>query len=106
MSKLHYEKLEMQSYLKDNNLSQRKKLLLFKFRCRMIKVGQNFGRHDKCPACLCHEDDQQHLFQCDKLDDYCDFDYEDIFSNNEEKYHNAINKGDTIIRKRETILAH
>ena len=106
LAKVSYNKLEMQSYLENNNLSQRKKLLLFKFRCRMIKVGRNFGRQDKCPACLTEVDEQQHLFQCDKLNDL-DLDsnsYEDLFSNNEEKYEYAINRGDSIIRKREKII--
>ena len=72
----------------------------------MIKVGRNFGRLDKCPACLIEVDEQQHLFECDKLNglDLDSNSYEDLFSNNEEKYEYAINRGDSIIRKCEKII--
>ena len=72
----------------------------------MINVGNNFGHLTKCPACLKGDDKQEHLFLCDGLNSnndllYTDFEYSDFFSNEMEKLKNAINRGDTILRRRD-----
>ena len=107
MSKLNYSKLQMRFYLKSKTLSYRQQILLFKFRCRMINVGRNFGRHSKCPICLIEDDSQEHLFNCTKLDNrssHKDYEYDDIFSNDTKKLEKILNQGDIILRKREEIL--
>ena len=103
MSNLKYEELNLQPYFKNRNLSRRKQILLFKFRCRMINVGGNFGRKNSCPICLSEEDKQEHLFVCEKLDNLEENLYLNLFSNDIEKMEKAIDTGDKNIRKREKI---
>ena len=103
MSKLKYENLSMRPYFKTNLLTQRKQILLFKFRCRMVDVGRNFGRNNCCPVCLIEEDNQEHLFLCDKLYSIDNL-YNDLFSNDMEKVKTAIDTGYNAIRKREKIV--
>ena len=62
-----YEKLEIQPYLVDANLSTRIKRLVYKWRTRMIKVGWNYGEKVKCPICLEVDDTQIHLLEWQKL---------------------------------------
>ena len=107
MSNLKYNQLEMQSYLQTSILSLRKQTLLFKFRCRMINVGSNFGRQNKCPICLTGEDSQEHLFNCHKLNDSSSgqSEYSDLFGDNLENFQKVINEGAIILRKREQIIS-
>ena len=51
LKKLKYEKLEMQSYLKSQKISLKKKKILFKARTRMLNVKSNFGDKSSCPLC-------------------------------------------------------
>ena len=66
--------------------------LLFKFRTRTYMVKNNFRNNYRntntlCPLCEEHEDDQNHLFQCEKIKSVyskpinCEMD--DIFSDDE-----------------------
>ena len=104
MSKLKYVELAMQPYFKSKILNRRKQILLFKFRCRMVNVGRNFGRVNRCPACLVEEDNQEHLFLCDKYDISADNLYNDLFCDDVEKVKTAIDIGDNSLRKREKIV--
>ena len=89
-NKLHYDKFEMQEYLKTDTLTKNEKLLLLKLRLRMIQVGKNYGRKDICPACKDPEeiDQQSHLLACTELINLCpaiaanDVNYEGIFQSN------------------------
>ena len=101
----------MYPYFQTKNIPRRKQILLFKFRSRMINVGNNFGRLTKCQICFKEDDNQEHLFKCDILNvanEFLDSDisieYSDLFSNQIEKLQNIINRGDTILRKRENIM--
>ena len=67
MGKLKYKKLTMQKYLMSKKLTTTHKKLLFKLRCRMVNVGKNFGRADKCKLCKIEDDSQQHLIECTKI---------------------------------------
>ena len=69
MTSLTYDKLEIQPYLTDPTLSTREKLLMFRWRMRMIKVGWNYGKKEKCPLCLQADDTQNHLLDCKRLKD-------------------------------------
>ena len=67
---LTYSELEMQTYLSETKLPTRLKQLAFRWKTRMIKVGWNYGRKEKCPICFDAEDTQAHILQCDELNDY------------------------------------
>ena len=69
MNSLTYDKLEIQPYLTDPTLSTREKLLMFRWRMRMVKVGWNYGKKEKCPLCLQADDTQNHLLDCERLKD-------------------------------------
>ena len=80
MSNLKYEKFELQSYLKNENLKRNDAQQYFKFRTRMEDFANNFKKGANSIACpLCsNEDDngdeddnvesyidsQQHFFSC------------------------------------------
>ena len=64
---MKYDKLEIQPYLTDKHLPIRIKQQAFRWRTRMVKVGWNYGRKDKCPICLDADDKQSHLLECKKL---------------------------------------
>ena len=67
VSGLMYDKLEMQQYLFDENIPTRLKQQLFRWRTRMVKVGWNYGKKDKCPICSDSDDTQIHLLECNAL---------------------------------------
>ena len=86
-----YEKLKIQSYLKsDSGLTTDEKKLLMKFRTRMASVKDNFKNQYEdqlCQLCKSVNEDQIHLFSCQKILDRCDdlannvdIEYEDIFA--------------------------
>ena len=61
----------------------------------MVDVGNNFGKISLCPLGCLARDDQEHIFQCEKI--ITDpavtkkFKYEDIFSEKVTKFTNAAN---------------
>ena len=63
---LQYTKLEMQEYLKLENLNTTEALTLFRYRVRMAKYGENFRGNNKeilCPLCSTHLDNQKMCFE-------------------------------------------
>ena len=54
----------MQKYLLSNQLSNNEKLIIFKARNGMLKVGFNFGQKNKCILCNIENDEDNHLVQC------------------------------------------
>ena len=85
-----HTELEIQDYLKPNQLATRECKFLFAARCRMIDIRGNFSNHYEdtlCPVCGEQEDTQQHLLLCDLL---CESDalvptlpeYDTLFGNN------------------------
>ena len=109
---LLYNKLEMQEYLKTDQITHKRKILLFKLRTKMTKVGYNFGRKTRCPVCKIdtEPDEQSHLLNCLvlklEISDILSSDnkYDDIFSNNIEKLNNVVLLFEKAIRKREELL--
>ena len=100
-----YEKLEIQPYLVDANLSTRIKRLVYKWRTRMIKVGWNYGEKVKCPICLQVDDTQIHLLECQKLHHPDELPYG--FCDDQGAHYNLrehMQQLEAAIRKRETIL--
>ena len=111
MSKLEYKELKMQDYLISNDISIKKQKLIFKWRTRMIQVGDNFGQIKACPVCkyFVTLDSQDHLFNCAKLNDLHDMEdlkinSDDLYSNDLKKVKSAVCKLEKLIRKRETTL--
>ena len=51
MINLEYKELKIQKYLTSDKLSKRKQKIIFKWRTRMIEVGNNFGQTKPCPTC-------------------------------------------------------
>lgn len=95
LSRLSYNKLNMQSYLKDGVMGSHDSRLLFQFRTRMVDVGENFknyhGRSPLCPLCKEASDDQEHLLLCPKIHDGGTFPntlYSDIFTDDTTKSSN------------------
>ena len=62
LKNLKYKKLEMQGYHKSQQISLKKKKILFKARTRMLNVKNNFGDKSPCPLCNMKEDNQSQLF--------------------------------------------
>ena len=95
MKNLKYDKLELQEYLKSQEISLRQKKMLYKFRTRMINVGDNFGnKQSKCFWCKAAPDEQSHMYLlCEKLKQECSqiaenresVTYMDIFSDETDK---------------------
>ena len=94
MSENQYKKLETQSYLKsDSGLTDKQKQLLTNFRTRMYKVRNNYKNlyeNQLCQLCKSENEDQIHLFNCDKIIRNCEelannveIEYEDVFGSKE-----------------------
>ena len=64
LKNLKYYQLELQPYLKCQEISTRRKKILFKFRSKMINVGHNFGNRVCCPLCKTEDDTQEHMMKC------------------------------------------
>ena len=92
LNELDYSKLEIQDYLKtDNMLTDDEKCILFKFRVREIEVRVNYkNKYNDLLCQLCRKDSesQHHLLMCEELIKQCEdlanntvIEYEDIFDN-------------------------
>ena len=89
-----YSNLDGMVYFNDPRFTPDLSNLLFKFRCRMYNVRNNFRNNYKlsnilCPMCETDDDTQEHLFHCQKIRESLPhevFDrgisYEDIFDSN------------------------
>ena len=67
---IKYESLEMADYLKpfNQNLTVEEKRKVFSIRNRMIEIGNNFGRSEKCIMCGKNED-MNHIYHCEYLNE-------------------------------------
>ena len=79
-----YNKLEMAEYLMpfEKRLKIEDKRKLFSLRNRMIDIGSNFGKTEKCSKCEIKED-MEHIFYCEywsKLEN--NIPYEKIYNGN------------------------
>ena len=66
LDNLWYPRLEMQNYLKLENLNNYQAQTLFRYRVRMAKFGENFRENKKsvlCPLCFNHLDSQKMGFE-------------------------------------------
>ena len=107
MINLEYTDLEMQEYLKDNQLTSNQAKVVFCFRTRMAKFSENFkgGKPTKvCPVCETTTDTQMHSFQCKVLSENLKIagKYTDIFTPRIGK--NLAETLERILKMRETYL--
>ena len=68
--KLDYSSLEMQQYLKNQQITPTQAKVIFKFRTRMVNLSENFkgGKPTKeRTVCNTSTDTQNHSFQCPKI---------------------------------------
>ena len=84
MDKLSYTKLEMQPYLKVNNISSIGGQTVFRYRTHMANYRQNYGNNgpNNCPLCGLHLDNQYMAFyNCQVVKDNIRIEgkYEDLF---------------------------
>ena len=64
---LNYYEFKIQNYLLSKDYSLEEKTLIFKYRTRMLNLGENFraGReYVVCPLCKQHKDSQNNLLNC------------------------------------------
>ena len=90
MNNLSYSALEMQDYLKNNEISTAQAKILFRVRTRMEKFGENFkgGKQTKpCPVCEESMDTQSHSFHCKVISRNISVNgnYEDMFTSKVDK---------------------
>ena len=93
-----HKELSLQPYLKPGKMSNMQRKFIFKFRSMMLDVKVNFPRTQsnlKCEVCGEHEDDQQSILVCEKLNETSSGvinppKYEDLFSSNVEKTNDNI----------------
>ena len=79
---IHFEYLEMQSYMKPSDLSNQQVKFIFQARSRMLNLRGNYKNGNKdlsCRACRKSEESQPHLLVCEKLN-------ENIISKNLPRY--------------------
>ena len=70
MENTFHSKLEMQSYLKLQNISPDDAKMIFSYRSRMANFSENFrgpGGPKLCPLCSTHLDNQQMAFRCPEI---------------------------------------
>ena len=70
MENTFHSKLEMQSYLKLQNITPDDAKMIFAYRSRMANFSENFcgpGGPKLCPLCSTHLDNQQMAFRCPEI---------------------------------------
>ena len=82
---IHYQDLEMQDYLQRKDLSIEDKKMLFRWRVRMERFGENFRGSREfvlCPLCGDHRDSELLSFSCEAVNREISIEckYDDIFS--------------------------
>ena len=70
MSQLFYTELKLQEYFRIPGIKTKDMLNLFKWRVRMVYLGENFRgnkEHVLCPLCGNHLDNQPTFLQCEEI---------------------------------------
>ena len=115
LSSIRYEELMMQPYLCDGTFHSGDSRILFRFRTRMVRVGNNYRSMYSeqaadvgiiCPLCNSDEDTQEHLLLCSKLgSEEINVRYSDIFSTNcMSRMKDSFNALKTALKKREDLI--
>ena len=115
MSKLKYEKLEMQKYLYSNKINKTEGQQLFKFRTRMALFGNNFRNgldNIECPLCRKPNsiDSETHSLVCETIKNKMpevvleNIDINNLYSKNVSKMKETINIFMNILKIRKELL--
>ena len=70
MKNLHYNELKIQNYFLDEKVKTEEMKMIFRYRTRMERFGENFrgGKEQViCPLCQNHLDNQDLAFQCSAI---------------------------------------
>ena len=70
MEHVSYTNLESQEYLKSYQISNDQKRMIFKYRTRMERFGENLRGGQNmvmCPLCMLHLDSQDRSLQCPEV---------------------------------------
>ena len=70
LDNVSYTDVECQEYFKSDQISSEQKRMIFKFRTRMERFGENFRGGQNiimCPLCLLHPDNQDLSLQCPEV---------------------------------------
>ena len=107
MSSLVYNSLEMQEYLKNQEITATQANFLFRFRTRMEKFSENYkaGKPTRpCPVCKETPDTQTHSFECELIQQNVKIEGQpsDIFSTNIDR--KLARTLENIVKFRETYL--
>ena len=115
MSNVTYSNFEIQPYLKSNSgLTEQQKRLVTNIRTRMFKVRQHFKNQFEdhmCQLCNAVNEDQFHLFNCEKIINNCEelannivIEYEDLFETGN-KLLEAVKLLKQIVKPREQLMS-
>ena len=86
MDNIIYTNLELQKYLRTENIPVNEAKNVFRYRVRVANFKENYkGKYQNtgCPFCFVHLDTQAHAFQCSKMKDELQInnvEYREIFS--------------------------
>ena len=85
MEKIGYAELKLQNYLRDDKISVKEAINLYRFRTRVAKFKENFQNSHTgiaCPLCQVLPDTQAHCVQCPVIKDNVNIQgvYSDIFN--------------------------
>ena len=90
-----------------DNISTEEIQEVFRFRTRMVKVGENYrgqGGRSWCPLCELHVDNQAELFKCQvlKYQVNLDCEFQNLYTNNIET--DEVRKLSKILKKRQELI--
>ena len=75
MSNITYETLKMQNYFSRPDVQEQDKKIIFRYRVRMERFGENYrggAESTQCPLCSTHLDNQEMSFDCPILNQEID----------------------------------
>ena len=99
----------MQSYLRSNKITMKEKKLLFKIRTNILEVRKNYKQASNdilCPLCEKHIDSEENILQCEELNNNSDVQFDDLYSNNEEKMSKCLKHFQKLWKLRQTKLTN
>ena len=70
MENLSYTDIKIQDYFNSDQMNNEQKRMLFRFRTRMERFGENFragNDHVMCPLCFSHYDSQELSLECQEI---------------------------------------
>ena len=86
LDNIRYEKLEIQGYLSNQEISVTQAKILLKYRTGMAEYRSNYGATEDCKLCEKHLDSQDKIFDCEfiRKSSKISMKYDDLFTPNVE----------------------